>query len=160
MAENSLPGGASMHGRRPPTNREIRVDERYARLLADDLGVKETTASAAFIGEPLQRALGVVAWAHKHAPEDPGRRARMILAWAKKRRAGAFREDEDGDEPILAARVIWGEVPAGERREGIARERERTLRLAKALAEMWAENPDSLAAAIRALEADRNGGRR
>jgi hypothetical protein len=163
MAENSLPGGASMHGRRPPTaRREIRVDDRYARLLADDLGVKETTARAAFIGEPLRRALGVVAWSHKHAPDDPGRRARMILAWAKKRQAGAFREDEDADEPGLAARVIWGEASADERREAIAREREeeRTLRLAKALAGMWAKNPASLAAAIRALEADRNGGRR
>lgn len=68
MAENSLPGGASMHddGRRlPTTRREIRVDDRYARLLADDLEVKETTARAAFIGEPLRRALGVVGWAHK-----------------------------------------------------------------------------------------------
>ncbi len=46
-----------------------------------------------------------------HAPDEPDRRARMILAWARKRRAGTFSED---DEPSLAARVVWGEIPTSE----------------------------------------------
>ncbi len=36
MAENSLPGGAGMQGRRPPTTREVRADERHAAGLASE----------------------------------------------------------------------------------------------------------------------------
>jgi hypothetical protein len=88
----SAPGGRGKH---PPSSREIVVDDRYAELLAENLGVKVTTARTAFIGEPQKRAVGVVAWAFEHAPDSPEKRAKMILAWAKKRRAGAFREDPE-----------------------------------------------------------------
>ncbi len=123
----------------PPSTREITVDDRYARLLAEDLGVKETTARTAFIGEPQRRALGVVAWAMKHAPDDADKRAKMILAWAKKRRAGAFREDDGQDESLSGILDQYGE-------------RQRVERLAKSLARMWCEHPESLAEAIGALE--------
>ncbi len=96
------------------------MDGRYARLLAEDLGVKETTARTAFIGEPQRRALGVVAWAMKHAPDSPQKRARMILMWAKKRRAGAFRDDEDAEREI-----------------------------ARRIAEHWQRNPEQLAQTLR-----------
>jgi hypothetical protein len=111
------PGEAS-----PPSTREIVVDGRYARLLAEDLQVKETTARTAFIGEPQRRALGVVAWAMKHAPADSEKRARMILLWAKKRRAGAFRQDD-------------------------ARDAEREI--ARRIAEYWTKNPERLAETLR-----------
>jgi hypothetical protein len=103
------PGEASF----PPSTKEIVVDGRYAKLLAEDLGVKVTTARTAFIGEPQRRALGVVAWAFKHAPEDPGKRARMILSWAKKRRAGAFRQADGDAEREIARRIAeyWREYP-------------------------------------------------
>ena len=96
----------------PPSTREIVVDGRYAELLAEDLGVKVTTARTAFIGEPQRRALGVIAWAFKHEPDSPERRARMVLSWARKRGAGAFRRDEDVERDI--ARQIaayWIEHP-------------------------------------------------
>jgi hypothetical protein len=41
------------------------VDDRYARLLADDLGVKRTTIRSALIGEPVARALEVREWAFR-----------------------------------------------------------------------------------------------
>jgi hypothetical protein len=98
------------------------VDGRYARLLAEDLEVKETTAHRAFIGEPQKRALDVVAWAFDHAPDDPGKRARLILMWAMKREAGAFRKQ--GDEEA---------------------ERE----IARRIARYWSEHPDRLAETLR-----------
>lgn len=96
----------------PPSTREIVVDGRYAALIAEDLGVKVSTARTAFIGEPQKRALGVMAWAFKHAPDDPEKRARMILCWAKKREAGAFRQDDDAEREIARAiAAYWVEHP-------------------------------------------------
>jgi hypothetical protein len=118
------------------------ADDAFCTLIAEDLGVKHTTAKTAFLDEPKVRAIRVVEWALRHQPDDPERRATMILAWAKKRRAGAFRED-DGDDSSLAS--------------VFDREEERFRGLAEALAAMWVENPASLAAAIRALEEQRNG---
>jgi hypothetical protein len=135
-----------------PSTRHLTVDGRYAAILADELGIKVSTARTAFIGEPKRRASEISGWA-LDASDDPEERARMILAWAKKHRVGAFREASE--EPGLAAKVVWGEVSAEERREAMARER--LERLAKALAGMWIENPESLAEAIRALEHSRNG---
>ena len=105
------PGEASP----PPT-----VDDRYARLLADDLGVKRTTIRTALIGEPVARALEVRAWVLEQAPDDPERRAKILLWWAKKRRAGAFRQDEDAERYF-----------------------------ARKIAEYWLEHPDRLAETLR-----------
>jgi len=118
------------------------ADDAFCRLLADDLGVKVTTAKTCFLEEPKVRAIRVTEWALRHQPHDPERRAKMILGWAKKRRAGAFREDKSDDTSLDG---IFG------------REHERFERLAEALAQMWQENPESLAEAIRALEAQRDG---
>jgi len=96
------------------------VDGRYAELLAEDLGVKVTTARSAFIGEPQRRALGVVAWAFKHEPDSPEFRARMVLCWARKRGAGAFRRDGDAERDI-----------------------------ARKIAAYWIEHPDRLAETLR-----------
>lgn len=126
----------------PPSTRELVVDDRFAEVLAEDLGIKPTTARTAFIGEPKVRAIRVSEWALRHQPDSPEKRAKMVLAWAKKRGAGAFRPD-DGDDSSL---------------NGILEhEDERFVRLAEALARMWTENPASLAEAIRALEQARDG---
>jgi hypothetical protein len=96
VEQESIPRGVPEgRGKHPPSSREIVVDSRYAELLAEDLGVKVPTARTAFIGEPQRRAVGVVAWAFKHAPDSPEKRAKMILCWAKKRRAGAFAGDSE-----------------------------------------------------------------
>ncbi len=79
-----------------PSTRHLTVDGRYARILADELGVKVSTARTAFIGEPKKRASEISGWALDHS-DDPGERARMVLAWAKKHRSGAFREPSDGE---------------------------------------------------------------
>ncbi len=96
----------------PPRTREIVVDDRYAELLAEDLGCKVTTARTCFWGEPQKRALGVVEWALRHEPDDPEKRSRMVLAWAKKRQAGAFRQDVDAEKEIAqAVAAYWMEHP-------------------------------------------------
>jgi hypothetical protein len=89
------------------------VDDRYARLLADDLGVKLTTARTAFIGEPVARALKVREWAFRRAPNSPEKRARLIIEWAKRQGAGAFRQDDEAAEREIARRIAayWIERP-------------------------------------------------
>jgi hypothetical protein len=116
------PRGRKPREASPPSTEEIVVDGRYVRLLAEDLGVEETTAHRAFIGEPQKRALGVVAWAFDHAPDNPGKRAKLILMWAKKREAGAYRKQGNEDA-----------------------ERE----IARRIARYWSEHPDSLAETLR-----------
>jgi hypothetical protein len=52
----------------------------------------------------------VVEWAFKHAPNTPGKRAKLILMWAKRREAGAFRKHSDEDAEQEIARY-WSEHP-------------------------------------------------
>jgi hypothetical protein len=78
------------------STRSIMVDDRYAQILADELGVKVTTARIAFIGEPQRRASEISGWALDNGA-DATERARMILAWARKNRRGAFREVSDAE---------------------------------------------------------------
>ncbi len=126
MTETSLPRGAGKaEDASGPSTQEIVVDGRYARLLAEDLGIKETTARTAFIGEPKVRCIRVVEWAMRHEPDDAEKRAKMILAWARKRKAGAFRDDPDAER--------W---------------------LARKIGEYWAENPEKLAETLREVMAD------
>ncbi len=110
MIERSIPRERGKHP--GPSTREIVADDRYAELLAEDLGVKTTTARTAFIGEPKVRCIRVVEWALRHEPDDPESRARMILAWAKKRQAGAFKQDVDAEKEIAqAVAAYWMEHP-------------------------------------------------
>ncbi len=125
-----------------PSTRELVADGAFCRLLAEDLGVKVTTAKTCFLEEPKVRCIRVTEWALRHQPDDAERRARMILGWAKRRKAGAFREDTSDDTSLA---------------EIFDREHERFERLAEALARMWVEHPEGLAEAIRALEERRNG---
>jgi hypothetical protein len=96
----------------PPNTREIVADGPFCGVLAEDLGVKTTTSRTAFIGEPKVRCIRVVEWALRHEPDDPERRAKMILAWAKKRQAGAFKQDVDAEKEIAqAVAAYWMEHP-------------------------------------------------
>lgn len=79
-----------------PSTRYLTVGPRYAEILADELGVKISTARTAFIGEPQRQASEISGWALE-ASDDPHERARMIVAWAKKNRRGAFRETSDAE---------------------------------------------------------------
>ncbi len=139
MSTQSVPRSPGKHD--PPSTRELTADEAFCKLLAEDLQIKETTARTVFLDEPKVRCIRVVEWALRNVPDDPERRAKILLWWAKKQRAGAFRPDNTPD--TLAG--IFDQ------------ESRRFEALAEALAKMWVENPDSLAQAIRALEHSRNG---
>ncbi len=126
----------------PPSTRELVADEAFCGVLAEDLGLKPSTVRTGLINEPKVRCIRLVEWLLRNAPDDADRRARLLIWWAKKRRAGAFREPA-GDDSSLA---------------GISEtEDERFGRLAEALAAMWVEHPESLAEAIKALEQARAG---
>lgn len=102
----------------------MKADAAFCQLLAEDLGIKTTTARTAFIGEPKVRCIRVVEWALRHEPDSPERRAKMVLAWAKKRGAGAFREDEDSER--------W---------------------VARKIGEHWASHPEALERVLREIGA-------
>ncbi|CAA9278070.1 MAG: hypothetical protein AVDCRST_MAG93-3006 [uncultured Chloroflexia bacterium] len=104
----------------PPSTREMVADAAFCEVLAQDLGVKVTTARTCFIGEPQKRALEVIAWVFKHAPDSREKRAKMCLSWAKKRKAGAFRDPEDAEKE-----------------------------LAQAVAEYWTRHPERLAQTLK-----------
>ena len=147
MTRASVPAGRrKQQDASPPSTRELVADAAFCEVLASDMGLKTTTVRSALIGEPKVRCIRVVEWVMRNAPEDAERRAKLLLWWARKCKAGAFRED-NGDDTTLAG-ILNGDD-----------EQERAERLARALAQMWVENPESLAGAIRALEQSRNNGR-
>ncbi len=120
------------------STRGIVVDERYAAVLAEDLGVDPELAVKAFGGEPRLRAMNVVGWAMDRS-DDPEERGRMVLAWAQKRKAGA-----------------WSLRP-----RRYQRPKRDVEEMARSLALMWSERPELLAEALLKLEeATQNGGRR
>lgn len=139
MVETSVPPDRGKHPR--PSTRELVADGPFCELLAEDLGIKVTTARTCFLAEPKVRCIRVAEWAQRNAPDDPEHRGRILIWWARKRGAGAFRPD-DGRYDLRG--VLEGED-------------ERFGRLAEALARMWTEHPASLAEAIRSLERSRDG---
>jgi hypothetical protein len=116
------------------------ADAAFCEVVAKDLGIKPTSAKTAFLEEPLGRVIGVASWAMDES-EDPQERSRMIIAWAKKRRAGAFRPVPD-EYVSLAGSVGHGEV--AHRRENET--------LARLLTRYWHENPRRLARVLDELE--------
>ncbi len=116
------------------------ADAAFCEVVAEELGIKPTYAKTAFLQEPIGRVIGVASWAMEES-EDPQERSRMIIAWAKKRRAGAFRPVPE--ECISLA----GSVGHGE--EAHRRENEALARL---LTKYWHENPKRLARVLDELE--------
>ncbi len=111
MIEQSIPREGVMHP--GPSTREIVADAAFCEVIAEDLGCKTTTARTAFIGEPKVRCIRVIEWALRHEPDDAEKRSKMILAWAKKRQAGAFRQDVDAEKEIAqAVAAYWMEHPS------------------------------------------------
>ncbi len=133
MSDGSLPDGTDG----APTTV---ANAAFCELVAKDLGIKPTTAKTAFLDEPTQRVLGVASWAMDKS-NDQEERARMVIAWAKKRGAGAFRPISD-EYVSLAGSVGHGE-------EAHYRENEALARL---LARYWKENPRRLARVLDELE--------
>ena len=116
------------------------ADATFCEVVARELGIKPTSAKTAFLDEPVRQVVGVASWAMEES-EDPQERSRMVIAWAKKRRAGAFRPVPD--EYVSLA----GSVGRGE--EAHYRENEALARL---LARYWHENPRRLARVLDELE--------
>jgi hypothetical protein len=116
------------------------ADSGFCEELAQYLGIKPSTATTAFLDEPAQRVLGVASWAMDKS-EDHEERARTVIAWTKKRGAGAF-EPVQGEFILLAGSVGRGE-------EAHYRENETLARL---LARYGHENPGRLARVLEELE--------
>jgi len=91
----------------------------FCEELAQYLGIKPSTAKTAFLDEPAQRVLGVASWAMDKS-EDHEERARMLIAWATKRGAGAFRPVQ-GESISLAGSVGCGEEAHYRENETLAR---------------------------------------
>ena len=116
------------------------ADAAFCEVVAKELGIKPTSAKTAFLEEPIGRVIGVASWVVEES-EDPQERSKMIIAWAKKKRAGAFR-------PIPEEYVsLAGSVGHGE--EANRRENEALARL---LTRYWHENPKRLARVLDELE--------
>src|SRR5215212_113600 len=116
------------------------ADAAFCEAVAEELGIKPTSAKTAFLEEPIGRVVGVASWAMEES-EDPQERSRMVIAWAKKRRAGAFRP-VPGEYISLAGSVGHGEE--AHRRENEA--------LARLLTRYWHKNPKRLARVLDELE--------
>ncbi len=120
----------------PPSTRAIVADEAFCGQVAALLLCQEAPIRDAFIGEPAEEVLEMVRWALSHEDDEGFDPAVVLTAWAKKRGRGVWscriprRTQEDRDDGAL--------------------------RLAEALARMWAEHPESLAEAIRALRESRD----
>jgi hypothetical protein len=116
------------------------ADAAFCEVVAKELGIKPTSAKTGFLEEPIGRVIRVASWVVEES-EDPQERSKMIIAWAKKRRAGAFRPVPE-EYVSLAGSVGHGEE--AHRRENEA--------LARLLARYWHENPRRLARVLDELE--------
>ncbi len=110
MIEQSIPREGVMHP--GPSTREIVADAAFCEVIAEDLGCKTTTARTAFIGEPKVRCIRVIEWALRHEPDDAEKRSKMVLGWARKRKAGAFKDHAESEREIAqAVAAYWMEHP-------------------------------------------------
>lgn len=131
--------GTSVTRPSPASTKAIVADRGFCRQIAALLLCEEEPIRKAFIGEPMEEVLEMVRWALSHEDDEGFDAAQVLTSWAKKRGRGAW-----SDRPPRTAPDVDG----------------RTEELARSLARMWVEHPESLAEAIRVLEQSRNGNRR
>jgi hypothetical protein len=118
----------------PPSTKAIVADEVFCAQVAALLLCDRAPIHDAFIGEPVEEVLEMVRWALSHEDDEGFDAAHVLTAWAKKRGRG-----------------VWSGRPSHR-----ADHEDGAERLAVALAQMWTEQPESLAEAIRALEISRD----
>jgi hypothetical protein len=106
------------------------------------MGIKVSTARTAFVGEPTTQVLRIVGWAMDKS-EDPAERSRMVLGWAKKRKAGAFRSPSDEYVSLAGCGVSDPNAECANREN---------LQLAKLLLRYWNANPLRFARVLDELE--------
>lgn len=153
MSEHSVPQGTRQDaddaaGGDPGVNPDdasngtSKASREFCEIVGRDLGIKVSAARTAFIGEPTRQVLGVVGWAMDKS-EDPDERSRMVLGWAKKRRAGAFRPPSDEYISLVGYGVSDPDAECANREN---------LQLAKLLLRYWNENPLRFARVLDELE--------
>jgi len=113
----------------------IVADENLCKQVAALLMCDRGPIHDAFIGEPVEEVLEMVRWALSHEDDEGFDTAKVLTNWARKRGRGA-----------------WSEKPRGWTPD----HDDEAEKLAVTLARMWAENPSSLAEAIRALQHSRD----
>jgi hypothetical protein len=85
------------------TSRHIRVDEHFARLLAEDFAVPTATVLEALDGEPQKQAMAICSWAAR--TDDP---KSALLCWARKHRKGRCRRQSAPSRPSRRHAEISG----------------------------------------------------
>ncbi len=97
----------------PPSTRELVADAAFCEVLAQDLGLKVSTVRTALISEPKVRCIRVVEWLLRTEPDDAERRGKVLIWWAKKRKAGTFRDPDEDAEREIARRIAlyWQQNP-------------------------------------------------
>ncbi len=149
MSEHSVPQGTDDApggdpGKAPDgtPNEAQRASKEFCEAMAKDMGIKASTARTAFVGEPTRQVLGVVGWAMDKS-EDPDERSRMVLGWAKERKAGAFRPPSDEYISLAGFGVADPDADCSYREN---------VQLAKLLLRYWNENPLRFARVLDELE--------
>jgi hypothetical protein len=127
--------GSSVTRPSPPSTRALVADEGFCAQVAALLLCDRGAIHDAFIGEPVEEVLEMVRWALSHEDDEGFDTAEVLTAWARKRGRGAW---------------------SGRSSQRAQESDGRTEELARTLAQMWVERPESLAEAIRALEQSRN----
>ena len=123
----------------PPSTKAIVADESFCAQAAALLFCDRGPIHDAFIGEPAEEVLEMVRWALKHEDDEGFDPAKVLTAWAKKRKRGAWSEKPR-------------KVPAAGRKE-----QNSNRELARVLADFWVRHPEDLAALLDQVEASLNG---
>jgi hypothetical protein len=119
-----------------PSTRAIVADEGFCAQVAALLFCDRAPIHDAFISEPAEEVLEMVRWTLSHENDEGFDTAKVLTAWAKKRKRGA-----------------WSERP----RKAPAAERNPNRELAEVLANFWAEHPEELAIVLNRVEASLDG---